>query len=76
MPEQIENRMVVDSQWEDIEKEISFEREVKFKCDLCGGNIYYADRCYEINGNIVCDREECTNVAKEELLEEHVMIVF
>lgn len=52
------------------------EKQVKYKCDLCGRNIYYADRCYEINGNIVCDREECTNVAKEELLEEHVMIVF
>ena len=52
------------------------EKQVKCKCDLCGGNIYYADRCYEINGNFVCDREECRNVAKEELLEEHVMIVF
>lgn len=68
MPEQIENRMVVDSQWEDMEKEIPFEREVKCKCDLCGGNIYYGDKYYQFRFNNICNATDCKAELAETLM--------
>lgn len=54
MAEQIENRMVVDSEWP--------ARERKYvTCTRCGCHIYqedesdYADDCYEIDGEYYCD---------------------
>ena len=49
---QLENRMVVDSEWPDAER---FNRLGKLpKCSECGDAIQ-EERCYEINGEIICE---------------------
>ena len=50
MPEQIENRMVVDSQWQPMYKPVC-------RCDECGGEIYEGNYFYDFDGDIVC--EDC-----------------
>ena len=48
MPEMIENRMVVDSEWEYSGKPVH-------QCQICSSNIYSGDDFYNFNGDIVCD---------------------
>ena len=48
MPERIENRMVVDSEWEHAGKPV-------YQCQICSSNIYSGDDFYNFNGDIVCD---------------------
>lgn len=48
MPEQIENRMVADSQWQPMYKPIC-------RCDVCDGDIYEGNDFYDFDGDIVCD---------------------
>lgn len=67
MPEQIENRMVVDSQWEDIEKEIPFWERVYCRCD-CGREIYANEEYWNINGVIYC--QDCIKEHIEDYLSE------
>ena len=50
MPEQIENRMVVDSQWQPMYKPFC-------RCDVCGNDIHYGNDYYDFDGDIVC--EDC-----------------
>ena len=45
----IENRMVIDSEWEWKEK-----RRVVHECDYCECEIYEGDEYYEINGECYC----------------------
>lgn len=47
MPERIENRMVVDSDYHTA--------KVICLCDQCGGNIYEQDDFYDFSGDIVCE---------------------
>ena len=53
MPEQIENRMVIDSEWPTSERKY-------VSCSRCGCPIYqedetdYGDDCYEIDGEYYC----------------------
>lgn len=47
MPEQIENRMVVDSDYH-IRKTVCL-------CDQCCGPIYEDDDFYDFDGDIVCE---------------------
>ena len=46
----IENRMVVDSEWEWNEG----KREVMHECENCGAEIYEEDEYFEINGECYC----------------------
>ena len=48
MQERIENRMVVDSEWEHAGKPVN-------QCQICSSNIYSGDDFYNFNGDIVCD---------------------
>lgn len=52
MPERIENRMVVNSQWDPVCKPV-------FRCEECGGAIYAEDDYYDFNGDIIC--EDCAS---------------
>ena len=47
MQERIENRMVVDSEWEYAGKPVH-------QCQICSSNIYSGDDFYNFNGDIVC----------------------
>nr|DAN93235.1 MAG TPA: zinc finger protein [Caudoviricetes sp.] len=54
MPKQIENRMVIDAEFPNKEREY-------VSCSRCGSQIYrdddmnYGDDCYEIDGEYYCD---------------------
>lgn len=48
MPEQIENRMVVDSQWQPLHRPLC-------RCDECGGDIYEGDYYFDFDGDAVCE---------------------
>lgn len=50
MPEQIENRMVVNSLWRPAYKPYC-------RCGECGGEIYSGSEFYDFDGDIVC--EDC-----------------
>ena len=51
MPERIENRMVVDSEW-------AWQNNTpSLHCDFCGCGIYSGEYFYDFDGDIVC--EEC-----------------
>lgn len=65
--QQIENRMVVDSQWEDIEREIPLWEQVFKRCD-CGNNIMRNEEYWEINGNVWC--QKCIKEHIEDYLSE------
>lgn len=67
MPEQIENRMVVDSQWEDMEKDIPLWEQVFKKCD-CGRDIMMNEEYWNINGTIYC--QDCIEEYIEDYLSE------
>lgn len=67
MPEQIENRMVVDSQWEDMEKEIPLWEQVFKKCD-CGRDIMMNEEYWNINGVTYC--QDCIKEHIEDYLSE------
>ena len=51
MPEQIENRMVVDSQWEPLYKPFC-------RCEMCEAEIYEGSDYYDFDGDIVCENCE------------------
>ena len=53
MPEQIENRMVVDSEWEQHER----KSKTICSCDECGEDIYPGEIYYKIDGDCIC--EDC-----------------
>ena len=63
--EQIENRMVVDSQWEDIEKEIPFWERVYCRCD-CGRDIMKNEEYWEKDGVTYC--QDCIKEHIEDYL--------
>ena len=67
MPEQIENRMVVDSEWDDKSNYIP-----SLRCD-CGSDIPFGEKYWSINGRIYCS--ECVNEAIEDFLFEHRKVV-
>lgn len=67
MPDQIENRMVVDSQWEDMEKEIPLWEQVFKKCD-CGRDIMMNEEYWNINGVTYC--QDCIKEHIEDYLSE------
>ena len=48
MSERIENRMVVDSEWEKPYKEVA-------RCSECDCDIYQGEYFFNINGDIVCE---------------------
>lgn len=48
MPEQIENRMVVDSEWRPLHKPFC-------RCDMCEMDIYEGNDYYNFDGDIICD---------------------
>lgn len=48
MPEQIENRMTVESEWQPIYKPV-------FRCGECEGDIYEGNYFYDFDGDIVCE---------------------
>lgn len=48
MGNNIENKMVVDSQWEPAGKAVC-------QCEYCGSNIYPGDSYYNFNGDVICD---------------------
>lgn len=50
MTEQIENRMVAESQWEPVIKPVC-------QCEMCEGNIYSGNDFFNFNSIIVC--EDC-----------------
>lgn len=50
MPEQIENRMTVESQWKPVHKPFC-------RCGECGGDIYHGNYFFDFDGDIVC--EDC-----------------
>lgn len=50
MPEEIENRMVTESQWEPVIKPVC-------QCEMCEGNIYSGNDFYNFNGIVIC--EDC-----------------
>ena len=55
----IENRMVIDSEWEWREN----KRKVVYECDCCGADIYEGDDYYEIEEKRYC--EPCIDFRKE-----------
>ena len=65
MQEQIENRMVVDSQWEDMEKEIPFWERVFRRCD-CGRDIMMNEEYWNINEVTYC--QDCIKEHIEDYL--------
>lgn len=67
MPEQIENRMVVDSEWENNISPIP-----SVKCD-CGNIVEQGGIYYFVDGRIYCS--ECVNEAIEDFLFEHRKVV-
>lgn len=48
MPEQIENRMVVDSEWKKPYRVVA-------RCNECNGDIYQGEYFFDINGDTVCE---------------------
>lgn len=48
MPEMIENRMVVDSEWKRHYKAVA-------RCDQCESEIYQGEYFFDIGGDIVCE---------------------
>lgn len=44
------------------------ERQIKCKCDLCGGNIYYGDKYYQFRFNNICNATDCKAEFAETLL--------
>ena len=52
----IDNRMVIDSEWEDIEKNAT----PVFSCDECGEGVFPGEVYYKIDGDCIC--EECLKV--------------
>lgn len=58
MPEQIENRMVVDSQWQPLYKPLC-------RCDECGGDIYEWDYYFDFYGDVVCENCESDYVKEQ-----------
>ena len=50
MPEQIENRIVVGSEWQPMYKPVC-------RCGECGCDIYEGNYFYDFDGDIVC--EDC-----------------
>lgn len=67
MPEQIENRMLVDSEWENNISPIPSVR-----CD-CGRDIPIGEEYWHINWNIYC--KECVSEAIEVFLFENRKVV-
>lgn len=67
MPEQIENRMLIDSEWENNISSIPSVR-----CD-CGRDIPIGEEHWYINGKIYC--KECVSEAIEDFLFEHRKVV-
>lgn len=51
MPERIENRMVVDEQWQPLYKPLC-------RCDECDGDIYEGDYYFDFDGDVVCENCE------------------
>ena len=43
MPEQIENRIVVDEEWQPMDKPVK-------KCDSCEGGLFEGDEYFDIDG--------------------------
>ena len=48
MPEQIENRMVVDSEWKPLYRIVA-------RCMECEGDISAGEDFYQIDGDVVCE---------------------
>ena len=48
MPEQIENRMVVDEQWQPMYRPLC-------RCEECGGDIYEGDYYFDFDGDVICE---------------------
>lgn len=67
MPEQIENRMVVDSELDEI-----IDTTPHVRCD-CGRAFPATEQHWFINGSIYC--KECVNEAIEDFLFEHRKVV-
>ena len=47
MMEQIENRIVVDAEWQPMDKPVK-------KCDSCEGGLFEGDEYYDIDGFCIC----------------------
>ena len=47
MPEHIENRMVVDAEWNPMDKSVK-------KCDSCEGGLFEGDEYFYIDGYCIC----------------------
>ena len=58
MPEQLENRMVVDSEWEP-------HNGICKECERCESKVYSSDYIYELDGESLC--EDCYDRKAEEI---------
>ena len=47
MMEQIENRIVVDAEWQPMDKSVK-------KCDYCEGGLFEGDEYFDIDGYCIC----------------------